>query len=401
MKKMCLIAMTLLFCFVQMKSFGQNKQRTKSEPKSELKEINIPMLPKYWKYDSTTVEFINHRGVNAAHSINTKNKSGYEIFLKDYIFTNGTIEFDVELTGSGFPGINFRMSDDLKTGENFYIRAFGKVTPIVRQTLQYAAIIDGGSMWDLSDEYQAGATIYQEGWNHVKLVVSGKQMLVYVNDLSKPSLQIPELESGSNSGTISLSGNVIYANFKIIPNATEGLSPMASMDITQNDTRYIRKWQVTDQKDFPFGKDIIIPLPGFGNSVKSDLPDGNTIWKPIDAENRAIVNLSRIYKKDATTIRRLAWLKTTVYSEKAQEKTLYLGFSDEVWVFINGEFLHADKNYFGTPGQKNPRGRCTIENSSIKIPLKEGKNEIMIALSNYFYGWGIIAKWSDVDDLGL
>jgi hypothetical protein len=293
------------------------------------------------------------------------------------------------------------MSDDLKTGENFYIRAFGKVTPLVRTTLQYAAIIDGGSMWDLSDEYQAGANIFQEGWNHVKLVVSGKQMLVYVNDLLKPSLQIPELESGNNSGTISLSGNVIYANFKIIPNATEGLSPIAGIDLTQNDTRYIRNWQVTDQKDFPFGKDIIMPLVVPGKALKSELPDSSTSWRPIEAEDRAIVNLSRIYKKDPDTQRRMAWLKTTVYSGKAQIKTLNLGFSDEVWMFINGEFIHADKNYFGTPGQKNPKGRCTIENSSIQIPLKEGKNEIMIALSNYFYGWGIVAKWADVDDLNV
>ena len=390
--------MTILLCFVQMKSFGQKNERAKSEPKTELKEIIIPMLAKYWKYDSTKVEFVSHRGVPSAHSINTRNNSGYQIFLKNYIFTNGTIEFNVELTGQGFPGINFRMSDDLKTGENFYIRSFGKVTPLERTTLQYAAIIDGGSMWDLSDEYQAGANIWQEGWNHVKMIVSGKQMLVYVNDLLKPALQIPELESGSASGTIFLSGNVIYSSFKIIPDATEGLSPMSGIDLTKNDSRYIRKWQVTDQKDFPFGKDILMPLPGAsGKFVKSDLPDSNTVWKPVEAEDRAIVNLSRIHKKDVATQRRLAWLKTTVYSEKAQEKTLYLGFSDEVWVFINGEFLHVDKNYYGTPGQKNPQGRCTIENSCIKIPLKEGKNEIMIALSNYFYGWGIIAKWADTD----
>jgi len=38
----------------------------------------------------------------------------------------------------------------------------------------------GINLWDLSDEYQAGATIYQKGWNHVKLVVSGKQMRVFV-----------------------------------------------------------------------------------------------------------------------------------------------------------------------------------------------------------------------------
>src|SRR5206468_7150013 len=136
------------------------------------------------------------------------NEKGYEIFLKNYIFINGTIEFDVELSGMGFPGINFRMSNDRKNADNFYIRSFGPVSPLTRTTLQYAAVMDGMSIWDLSDEYQSGATIYQDKWNHIKLVVSGKQMKAYVNDMNKPALVVPELESWRDSGSISLSGNV-------------------------------------------------------------------------------------------------------------------------------------------------------------------------------------------------
>jgi hypothetical protein len=193
---------------------------------------------------------------------------------------------------------------------------------------------------------------------------------------------------------------VIYANFKIIPNATEGLSPDPGIDLIANDTRYLRKWQVSGPIDFPFGRDIIMPLPGtFGGLEKSELPDSNTTWKPIEAENRGLVNLSRIYKSGTGDQRRLAWLKINIHSEKAQERILQLGFSDEVWIFINGQILQVDKNYFGTPGQKQPDGRCTLDNSSVKLPLKEGDNIIMIALANYFYGWGIIARMDSEDGL--
>ena len=362
-------------------------------------EIKIPMQPNFWVHDTASVQFVTHRGILA-----TKNKNGrsYQLALKNQVFTNGTIEFDVELAGVGFPGIGFRMSEDKKTGDNFYIRSFGKVSPFARTTLQYAAILDGVSMWDLSDEYQSGATVYQEGWNHVKLVVSGKQMKAYVNDMIHPALLIPELESRSESGGIMLTGNVIYANFKFTPNATEGLSPGAGMDIRSNDTRYLRKWQVYGPLDFSFGKDIIIPLISMNGSLnKSELPDSNAVWKPIEAENRSVINLSRIYKAGVNDQRRLAWLKTTIVSEKAQIRTLNLGFSDEVWVFINGALLKTDKNYYGTPGQKDPAGRCTIDNSSIQVPLKEGNNVIMIALTNYFYGWGIIARLDSMDGLTL
>jgi len=328
-----------------------------------------------------------------------KNGAFYDIVLKNHVFTNGTIEFDVELVGMGFPGIVFRMSADKKNGEIFYIRSFGPVTPEVRTTLQYAAIMGGINLWDLSDEYQAGATIYQKGWNHVKLVVSGKQMRVFVNDMTKPALVVPELEGPTESGSISFTGNVIYANLVLKPNVTESLPSQPAFNSTYSDTRYIRNWELSPSKDFPFGKDIIMPLPSMSGKLRqSDLPDSTTQWSPIKAESRALVNLSRKYGKVENDGRRLAWLKTTIYSDKAQVRKLDLGFSDEVWVYINGQILYVGKNYFGTPEQKND-GRCVIENSSFDLPLKEGKNEILIGLANYFYGWGIIARLDKMEGL--
>jgi hypothetical protein len=362
-------------------------------------EIRVSMKPSAWEYDSTTTEFVMYKNTPVVRG----KKGGYQIFLKNQTFASGTIEFDVELSGMGFPGINFRMSPDRKNGENFYIRSFGPVKPETRTTLQYAAIIDGVSMWDLADEYQSGAVIHQDRWNHVKLVVSGKQMNVYINDMSKPALRVPELESRTENGGISLSGNVIYANLVIQPNATEGLAPETGYNSTLNETRYLRKWLVSPPKDFPFGTDLLLPLPSmYGTLTKSDMPDSTAPWKPILAESRAIVNLSRLYggAKDKDG-RRLAWLKTTIESDKAQEKTLSLGFSDEAWVFLNGQLVYMDKNYFGTPGQKMPASRCTIENAKIKLALREGKNEILIGLANYFYGWGIIARLDDVDGISL
>lgn len=362
-------------------------------------EIKIPMQPAFWEYDSSAVQFTNYRNVPA---VMNKNGKYYQIFLKNQVFRNGTIEFDVALTGSGFPGINFRMSADRKNGENFYIRSFGPVSPETRTTLQYAALIDGGSIWDLTDEYQAGALIHQDGWNHVKLVVSGKQMKVYVNDMSKPALRVPELEGERDAGNISLTGNVVYANLVIKPDATEGLPPEAGYISTSNDSRYLRNWMLSKPADFPFGKDITMPLPSMhGRIVDSSLPDSSAQWTAIKAEDRGIVNLSRRYGFVENDNRRLAWLKTTLHSDRDQERVLSLGFSDEVWVFINGQILYTGKNYFGTPGQKEPKGRCTIENTHFSIPLRKGDNEILIGLANYFYGWGIIARMDSMEGITI
>ncbi|MEN8229424.1 MAG: hypothetical protein ABFS38_14795 [Bacteroidota bacterium] len=48
---------------------------------------------------------------------------------------------------------------------------------------------------------------------------------------------------------------------------------------------------------------------------------------------------------------------------------------------------------------KVPRGRCSIENSAFDVPLKEGDNEIIIAVANTISGWGIIARWDGLENI--
>jgi hypothetical protein len=233
----------------------------------------------------------------------------------------------------------------------------------------------------------------------VKLVLSGKQMKAYVNDMSRPALIVPKLEGGRDKGGLSFSGGeVAIANVVLKPDVVENLDPAPGYISTCNDPRYLRNWQVSKSSSFEFGKEITPPIM---RVATPDYPDSTTQWTSIMAEDRGIVNLTRLYGATDFKNRRLAWLKTTIESDKDQERILNFGFSDEVWLFINGQFLYSDKNHFGTPGQKFPRGRCTIENATVKLPLKKGGNEILIGLTNYFYGWGIIARLDDTDGIHI
>jgi hypothetical protein len=385
---------TLLLTILHLAAFMAVAQKAKMKAGNV---ISIPMEPAYWQYDTASIKFIQHRNVKAVYV-----KNGAPLFLKNQKFSNGTIEYDVEL-GQGFPGISFRLSDDQKNGDSFYLRYFGTTSPESRTALQYAAVIGGMSIWDLTDEYQAGATFKIPGWNHVKLVVSGKQMKAYVNDMSRPAMIVPALESGREEGGISFSGGqVTIANLVIRPDAVEELSPAPGYISTYNDTRYLRHWLVSPAQDFPYGKEIVHTLPYMsGTPVKPALPDSTTTWTMIKAEDRGVMNLTRRFGPVKDNVRRLAWLKTTIQSERVQERTLSIGFSDEIWLFVNGQVLYVDKNHFGSPGQKFPRGRCTIENATVRLPLKEGKNEIMIGLANYFFGWGVVVRLDDMDGIHL
>jgi hypothetical protein len=107
-----------------------------------------------------------------------------------------------------------------------------------------------------------------------------------------------------------------------------------------------------------------------------------------------LVNLTRKFGR--SNPRRFVWLKTTVNAATAQTKKLQLGFSDEVWVLVNGRALYTDKNWYTHPIRKEPAGRCSIENTSFSVPLQAGDNTILIGVANDFYGWGIIARLDDL-----
>ncbi len=370
---------------------GQRKEHKKN------KVIEFPMNEKHWAAVTDNVEFLNYKSLPAVRS---NSENGFNIMLKDFEFTDGTIEFDVELKGRGFPGIDFRIDKDTLNSEKFYIRYFGTPDDLKRTTLQYAAVLDGVNMWDVTDDYQAAASIYEGKWNHVKLVINGKQMKVYVNDTQRAALHVPALEGITKSGRISLTGNVIYANFIVRPNVTEDLPSSEGYDPTYNDSRYLRNWSVTDPIDFPFGKGVMRGIArNPGVVIDTALLDSTAVWKPLKAERRALVNLTRLFGSVEQGQRKLVWIKTAISSEADQEKRVDLGFSDEVWVFVNGQPLLIDKNYFGSPGMKEPQGRCTIENTSFQLPLQKGENEILIGVTNYFFGWGVIARVANTDGL--
>lgn len=55
------------------------------------------------------------------------------------------------------------------------------------------------------------------------------------------------------------------------------------------------------------------------------------------------------------------------------------------------------KNQYPQPIRKYPDGRLDVANSTFEIPLKAGDNELIIGVSNYFYGWGIVARMAKMD----
>jgi hypothetical protein len=368
--------MILFFC---LGCHAQNKQKT----------ITIPFEPTHWDITSAKAEFVTFKGFRA---IKMLPKSG-QIILKALNFTNGTIEFDTqpidaETRGFGPIGIYFRQQN-AKESEYVYLRTKRDDSKRDNDDIQYAPVVNGVLLFNMMSPYCGPALVHNKEWNHVKLVVSGLQMHVYVNDMHAPVLEIPRLESSSQTGTIGFDGLAYFANLTIKPNEVGNLSPLEGIDPTKHDMNYIRQWDITASRIMGQGKELTI----------GDLPKDTTQWTKITAERRGVVNLSR--KFGASDTGRYVWLRTTINSAKDQVMQMQLGFCDEVYVFANNKLIAADKNQFGQPLAKFPNGCLNIDNSMVNIPLKTGTNTLLIGVINNFYSWGIIARLRNLSGVSL
>ena len=343
------------------------------------------MTTENWEISSDQITFEDFEGIQTL-SIS----GGGEATLKNRSFYKGTIEFDFMVTGRSFCGIYFRRQE----GENrtptfhsefYYLRAFKMDDPLVSGAVQYAPITRGTNLWDMLHDYEGNANIKGTGWNKIKLVISEKQMKCYLNgDLV---LWIPELMSVDQPGKITLEGLGRYANFKITPDLHPGLPSTVGADVTQHDPRYIRDWEFSNEAEFE-------RTATFGSLP---FPDSTTQWTPITAQRFGLINLTKEISSPFTeNTRKVIWLRTTIESSSSQLKKLNIGFSDDIFVFINGRLLNVDMNTYNQPIAKNPNGRLHIDNSTINLPLQEGSNELMIAVANDFFGWGLVARLSDM-----
>jgi len=357
--------------------------------KNNQKAIIIPFESPRWDTTGAKAEFVTYKGVKAIKM----HPKGGQINIKGLIFTNGTIEFDTqpidaETRGFGPIGIYFRQQN-AKESEYVYLRTKRDDSKRDDDDIQYAPVINGVLLFNMMSPYDGPAPVHNKEWNHVKLIVSGMQMRVYVNDMNEPVLEIPRLESISKAGTIGFDGLAYFANLTVKPNDVGNLSALEGIDPTKHDMNYIRNWDITASSIMGRGKEL----------TTDDLPKDSTQWNKITAERRGVINLSR--KFGASDTGRYVWLKTTINSTKDQVMQMQLGFCDEVYVFVNKKLVDADKNQFGLPLAKFPNGCLNIDNSMVNIPLKAGANTLLIGVVNNFYSWGIIARLRNLSGITL
>ncbi len=310
-------------------------------------------------------------------------------YLADVSFEDGIIEYDVAMSSTrGFGGVHFRMQN-LEHYEEFYMRSHQSGNP---DAMQYSPVYNGLAAWQLyyGEGYGAVKEYDFDQWMHVKLIISGSFMEVYIKDMQEPVLQVYQLKRSSKAGFLGLYTflkGMHFANFTFQAIENPPLKyPEKSIPTMATGT--VSSWEVSE--GFPFAmlaNNVQLPA-----NLLDDLE-----WKTYKSEYSGTVNLAQSGGVNDSINTVFAGIEVEAKSETV--KALHFGYSDEVKVYVNGQLLYSGNNayrsrdyrYLGTIGYFD----------TLYVPLAKGKNRIIFAVKERLGGWGIKAQWVDTSGLSL
>ena len=321
--------------------------------------------------------------------------------LKDFEMRDGVVDVDVATPAKrGFFGIQFRIQGN--NGEWVYLRQHKSGAP---DAMQYTPVLNTGLNWQLYNGpgFTGAVDIPKDTWFHLRLKVTGAQAKLYVKDMDKPALVMSDLKSGIQKGQVALAvltGETCFSNFEIrtTPDTPweRHLPPMPAGTLT--------KWSISPAYD-ALARDLDRPLSSSeAVAVK---------WQDVEAEPPGLVVLYRYrdaphlmvtYQMDFSTRlqpqpgTKVLYAKTNIDSDRDQVKKLFIGYSDEVVVFLNGQVLYRGRS---SQGFRDPGflGIVNPENDAVYLPLKKGSNELMLAVSELGGGWGFVCRLGELGQM--
>ena len=345
---------------------------------------NVPLDSADWGWAPDAVRDAEYRGrpcITFGESVDLiATVAGVEL-------TDGVIEMDMAVTGErAFHGLVWRVRDRANY-ESFYVRPHQVGNP---DSVQYNPVYNDVASWQLyhDDGFWAAVRFPVGEWFTVRLVFSGSRAEVFVGDMETPALEATELKMPVAAGGIGIligGPGLLVSRFAWAEGPVAfvgpGRSPAAAVP------GIVRAWSVSDAFAEPD------PAPA---ALAGDALDGRR-WTTLAAEPSGLVNLAIAtgIRGDRNTV----WARTTIHAARAGVRALHLGFSDRAVVYLNGAALFRgddsyrsrDYRFLGSIGWYD----------TVYLPLRDGPNDLVVAVSEDFGGWGIQARFDDLDGLRI
>ncbi len=287
---------------------------------------------------------------------------GGAAILKDFEMRDGVLDVDVATPASrGFFGFDVRIDADGKNYEEIYLRQHKSGLP---DAMQYTPVLNTGRNWQLYNGpgFTGAVDIPKDVWFHLRLEVTGAQAKLYVKDMDKPALVMDDLKSGVQKGQVALyvlTGATYFSNFEVrtTPDAPwqRHLPPMPADTLT--------KWSLSPSYD-ALARNLEHPLsPSESAAIK---------WQDVEAEPPGFVVIYRFRESPHPRVTfqgdfskrlepqpgmKVVYARTNIDSDRDQVKKLFIGYSDDVSVFLNGKILYRGRSAQGFRDPGFPRHR--------------------------------------------
>lgn len=320
-------------------------------------------------------------------------QSGFA-FRRDVRLMDGTIDFDVWTTARrSFVYAMFRMQSD-SAYEDFYLRPHKSNAP---DALQYAPVYQGSSAWQLYHGANGTASVeIPDGrWNHVRIVLRGRQAAFFVNDTLQPALVIGRLGHEPRAGYIALRGFLPagtpgtgpiarFASVVVRPDYVPFVFPNAAQPVVAG---VVRSWLV--------GAPFVAP-----DSALATAPAGATArMRRVEALPSGLVELHRVVPltpgmRNVGTVARLV-----VQADTAGTYAMDLGYSDIVTAIVNGRLVFQRDDSYDYANRRD--GLIGFSQARLFLPLSAGRNTLDFIVTDFFGGWGIMARFPSMAGLRL
>jgi hypothetical protein len=346
---------------------------------------SLPFDSDHWDIHAKESKVVDYLGRKSLYL------KGGQATVKGSRFTDGVIEFDMAFSAErGFMGAVWRQQD-FDNCENFYVRPHQSGNPDANQ---YQPVFNGVDSWQLyyGEGYAAPVSYDFNQWVHFKIVVSGKQAEIYIKDMETPALFIPEQKRETKAGAVGLRvgsfAPAYFSNFSYT--ATDAPPALKSKPKASEaaPSGTVMSWMVSDAFD---GKTL---------AKKYQLAPAdkeNLKWQKLNSESTGMTNLARLH--GVTDTANTVFARLRIHSDREQVKRLRFGFSDEVKAYFNDRLIYGgsdiyrsrDYRFLGTVGLFD----------ELYLPLRKGDNELLLAVTENFGGWGIEAAFDDMDGISL
>ena len=338
----------------------------------------IPIDTANWSIQAQSYVLETYKGKKAIYL------QGGSMTLKGAEFLNGTIEYDIYLKEErGFPGVYFRTQEE-GNAEQFYIRPHQAMNPDANQV---APTVGNITAWQLyhGPEYSFPYAYKYDDWTHVKIVVKDAEAQVFLDWSETPNLSWNTFNEAKAGGIIIVGGDRTGMHIADVKVSTEApvisnFSPVKGEGIEG----LIPEWSLSDK----FSEELLEDIGNLEATIRERKWVG-----AVQVEEGIAANISRLHNRFDGSGANTAFCKVVINSSTDQTKLFEFGYSDRVVVILNGKpiyqgtnrFRSRDYRYLGTIGLFD----------AVYLDLKQGENELILAVSEDFGGWLVTGRISD------